>query len=71
MGESKRRKSILGEDYGKSNETILPNVPITKQQADQFIKLTSRGAWTGIAVLLTAWVVIRFVGPAFGWWAVN
>ncbi|MBD2159638.1 MAG: DUF2839 domain-containing protein [Limnothrix sp.] len=71
MGESKRRKSLLGDDYGKAQETILPNVPITKQQADRFVKITSRGAWIGIGTLLAAWLTIRFVGPAFGWWQVN
>jgi hypothetical protein len=71
VGESKRRKSLLGDDYGKDTETILPNIPITKAQADRFMTLTTRGAWVGIGALLSAWIVIRFVGPAFGWWQVN
>ncbi|MFM6437038.1 MAG: DUF2839 domain-containing protein, partial [Microcystis panniformis] len=39
--------------------------------AAQAYKLTTRGAWIGIGVLAGVWVVIRFVGPAFGWWNVQ
>jgi hypothetical protein len=69
MGESKRRKAALGEDYGKE-EKILPWLPLTKTQAEQAYKLTTRGAWIGIGVLAAIWLTIRFVGPAFGWWNV-
>jgi hypothetical protein len=71
MGESKRRKEQLGNKYGKQDETILPWLPITKSQSEQFIKITSKGAWIGIGVMASAWFVIRFIGPAFGWWQVN
>ncbi len=67
MGESKRRKAALGDKYGQE-ETILPWLPITKAQAERFYKLTTRGAWIGIAALAVVWVIIRFIGPAFGWW---
>jgi fatty acid desaturase len=70
MGEAKRRKEILGEDYGKQ-ERILPWVPIRKGQADQFVKLSTRGAWIGIIFLVVYWVTIRFIGPSFGWWQVD
>ncbi len=70
MGESKRRQSALGDKYGQE-ENILPWLPITKSQAAQAYKLTTRGAWIGIGVLAGVWVVIRFVGPAFGWWNVQ
>ncbi|MEO0835709.1 MAG: DUF2839 domain-containing protein, partial [Cyanobacteria bacterium J06642_3] len=50
MGESKRRKAALGQQYGKESERILPWIPITKNQADQFLKITSKGAWIGIGV---------------------
>jgi len=70
MGESKRRQSALGDKYGQE-ENILPWLPITKSQASQAYKLTTRGAWIGIGVLAGVWLVIRFVGPAFGWWNVQ
>ncbi len=67
MGEAKRRKSSLGEKYGQEDK-ILPWVPITKSQAEQFVELTTRGAWFGIGSMVVIWVIIRFIGPAFGWW---
>ncbi|BAY12764.1 DUF2839 domain-containing protein [Calothrix sp. NIES-2098] len=69
MGEAKRRKSKLGEQYGQETR-ILPWVPITKSQADLFVRWTTRGAWIGIGAMVVAWVTIRFIGPAFGWWQV-
>jgi hypothetical protein len=71
MGEAKRRKEALGEKYGQSQqERIMPWVPITKSQAELFVKWTTRGAWIGIGIMVAAWVTIRFIGPAFGWWQV-
>ncbi|AFZ57956.1 DUF2839 domain-containing protein [Anabaena cylindrica FACHB-243] len=70
MGEAKRRKTTLGEQYGQDTR-ILPWVPITKSQAEQFVSLTTRGAWIGIFLMVAAWITIRFIGPAFGWWQVE
>jgi hypothetical protein len=70
MGEAKRRKEQLGEKYGQS-EPILPGLPITKKQSEQFMTLTTRGAWVGIGIIVVAWIVIRFLGPALGWWQVT
>ena len=70
MGESKRRKEALGKQYGRESERILPWVPITKAQAEKFIKLTSRGAWIGIGIMIAVWLTVRFIGPAFGFWEV-
>ncbi|MBE7380815.1 MAG: DUF2839 domain-containing protein [Leptolyngbya sp. SIO1E4] len=67
MGESKRRQQKLGDDYGKE-ATILPWLPITKRQGEQFVAWTTRGAWIGIAAMITLWVTVRFIGPGFGWW---
>jgi len=69
MGEAKRRKTTLGEKYGQDTR-ILPWVPITKTQAEQFVTITTRGAWVGIGLMVAAWITIRFIGPAFGWWQV-
>ena len=70
MGESKRRKAALGEQYGRDSERILPWIPITKSQAETFIKITSKGAWIGIGIMIAAWFTIRFIGPAFSFWEV-
>ncbi|AFZ08491.1 hypothetical protein Osc7112_4167 [Oscillatoria nigro-viridis PCC 7112] len=70
MGEAKRRKESIGDEYGKE-ERIVPWLPITKTQSEDFVKWTSRGSWIGISLLVAWWVVVRFVGPAAGWWQVN
>jgi len=70
MGESKRRKESIGDEYGKE-ERILSWLPITKTQSEDFVKWTSRGSWIGISLLVAWWIVVRFVGPAAGWWVVN
>ena len=70
MGESKRRKQALGENYGKE-ERIFPWLPLTKAQAKDAYNLTTRGAWIGIGLLVFTWITIRFIGPGFGWWTVQ
>lgn len=70
MGESKRRKENLGDDYGKE-EKLYPWLPLTKKQAEDAYKLTTRGAWIGIGLLVFTWITIRFIGPGFAWWSVN
>jgi hypothetical protein len=70
MGESKRRKESIGDEYGKE-QRIVAWLPITKTQSQDFVKWTSRGSWIGISLLVAWWVVVRFVGPAAGWWVVN
>lgn len=67
MGEAKRRQQQLGSDYGKE-ATILPWLPITKRQGEQFVAWTTRGAWIGIFAMIGLWVTVRFIGPGFGWW---
>ncbi|NEP60874.1 MAG: DUF2839 domain-containing protein [Symploca sp. SIO2G7] len=69
MGEAKRRKALLGEQYGKEQK-IFPWLPITKSQGQQFVKWTTRGAWIGIGLMVLVWLSVRFIGPAFGWWEV-
>ncbi|HEY9741178.1 MAG TPA: DUF2839 domain-containing protein [Coleofasciculaceae cyanobacterium] len=70
MGEAKRRKAALGEKYGQE-ANILPWLPITKSQGEQFVKWTTKGAWIGIGFLVVYWLTIRLIGPAFGLWEVN
>ncbi|NES18989.1 MAG: DUF2839 domain-containing protein [Symploca sp. SIO3E6] len=69
MGEAKRRKAALGEQYGKE-QNIFPWLPITKSQGEQFVKWTTRGAWIGIGLMVLIWLSVRFIGPALGLWEV-
>ncbi|AKG23150.1 DUF2839 domain-containing protein [Calothrix sp. 336/3] len=69
MGEAKRRKETLGDKYGQETR-IMPGVPITKAQAEQFTQWTTRGAWIGIGAMVAVWVTVRFIGPSFGWWQI-
>jgi hypothetical protein len=70
MGDAKRRKKTLGEQYGKE-EKVVSWLPLTKTQAQQAYKTTTKGAWIGIGILAFVWVTVRFIGPAFGWWQVG
>ncbi|NEQ64951.1 MAG: DUF2839 domain-containing protein [Symploca sp. SIO1B1] len=69
MGEAKRRKAALGEQYGKE-QNIFPWLPITKSQGEEFVKWTTRGAWIGIGIMVLIWLSVRFIGPALGLWEV-
>ena len=75
MGEAKRRKQ-LGLPPKKiplkktiDNSPRLVNwLPFTQNQKDIFIKFSIRAGWVGIALLVILWIVVRFIGPAAGWW---
>jgi hypothetical protein len=67
MGEAKRRKAALGEQYGQE-AYILPWLPVTQSQAQKLVQTANRLTWVGIAFLIMWWVTIRFIGPYFGWW---
>ena len=43
-------------------------LPLTRNQADRFVTLSTKGAWVGIATLVLFWVTVRFIGPTAGWW---
>lgn len=70
MGDSKRRKETLGDQYGQEAK-ILPWLPITKTQSEQFVKVSTTGAWIGIGGLMAWWITVRLIGPSLGWWQVN
>ncbi|VXD24609.1 conserved hypothetical protein [Planktothrix serta PCC 8927] len=70
MGEAKRRKQNLKEQYGQE-EKIVSWLPITKNQSQQFIEITSKASWLGIGLLVAVWVTIRFIGPGLGWWQID
>lgn len=77
MGEAKRRaiqglpprqKKTAAAEASDSSPRLLPWLPLTRNQADQFVAVSTRGAWIGIAALVLFWVTVRFIGPAAGWW---
>ena len=75
MGEAKRRQK-LGVPPKKNNIKIEVDqsprlfnwLPITVSQKDAFIKLSIKASWYGVGVLVMLWIVVRFIGPAAGWW---
>ena len=71
MGEAKRRKEQLGEKYGQPDKSFLSNFSFGNLKPEQFVRWSTRGAWIGIGAIVALWVVIRFVGPGFGWWEVQ
>ena len=75
MGEAKRRKT-LGLPPKKNNiksqtdqsPRLFEWLPITVNQRDNLIKLSIKASWVGIGALIALWVIVRFIGPAAGWW---
>ena len=75
MGEAKRRKT-LGLPPKKNNTNtkfdesprLFESLPFTIKQRDNLIKLSIKASWFGIGGLVILWVVVRFIGPAAGWW---
>ena len=75
MGEAKRRKKLVlssKKNNIKSKEDnssrLFEWLPFTMNQRDRFIKLSIKASWFGIGGLVLLWVVVRFIGPAAGWW---
>jgi len=75
MGEAKRRKSlglppreIVTKKEIDDSARIINWLPFTENQKDQFIKLSIKASWFGIALLIILWIVVRFIGPIAGWW---
>ena len=75
MGEEKRRKT-LGLHPKKNNTAtkfdesprLFEWLPFTIKQRDNLIKLSIKASWFGIGGLVILWIVVRFIGPAAGWW---
>jgi hypothetical protein len=61
-------KTVTTKTAGKASPRLVEWLPLTREQADRFVALTTRGAWVGIAALVLFWVTVRFLGPALGWW---
>jgi len=77
MGEARRRSSQgLPPRQSRpraaaevdNSPRLAPWLPLTRNQADRFVAITTRGAWIGIAALVIFWITVRFIGPAAGWW---
>ena len=75
MGEAKRRKSLglpPKQNKTKSNSDSSPRLfewlPFTINQRDSLMKLSIKASWYGIGGLVILWIVVRFIGPAAGWW---
>ncbi|MFM2303970.1 MAG: hypothetical protein RLZZ135_1380 [Cyanobacteriota bacterium] len=67
MGDAKRRKE---QDRVPSDnmKRIVPWLPLTTDQSEAFVKTSTKGAWIGIGLLVFAWLMVRLIGPALGWW---
>ena len=75
MGEAKRRKTlglppkeINTKTKFDESSRIFEWLPLTINQRDSLIKLSIKASWFGIGGLIILWVVVRFIGPAAGWW---
>ena len=77
MGDAKRRaeqglppraKKSAGTKPSDTSPRLVPWLPLSRNQADRFVQLSTRGAWVGIGALVLFWVTVRFLGPALGWW---
>ena len=75
MGEAKRRKKLGLPPKKNISKTKLDDsprlfewLPLTINQRDSLIKLSIKASWFGIGGLVVLWIVVRFIGPAAGWW---
>ena len=79
MGEA-RRRAVQGlpprqpKKNSKPVDTsprVVPWLPLTKNQTQQFVAVTTRGAWFGIGAMVLLWITVLFIGPAAGWWTLS
>ena len=75
MGEAKRRKAIGLPPKQNNNTTkfdesprLFKWLPLTINQRDSLIQLSIKSSWFGIGGLVIFWIIVRFIGPAAGWW---
>jgi hypothetical protein len=67
MGDAKRRKENNQTPEGKR---IVSWLPITTTQSEDFVRVSTMGAWIGIGLLVFGWLMVRLIGPSFGWWQI-
>ena len=73
MGEARRRveKGLpprQPKDKSKGFTGLFSWLPKAENTREQFYSITQTGSWIGIGILAVVWIVVRFVGPAAGWW---
>ncbi len=73
MGEARRRadQGLPPRQVKAKKENsfkLFSWLPSADNPREQFYSITKIGAWIGIGLLAVAWIVVRFVGPALGWW---
>ena len=76
MGEARRRESQglpprprpVVKAPVDTSPRLVSWLPLSRNQADRFVAITTQGAWIGIGSLVLFWVSVRFIGPAAGWW---
>jgi Protein of unknown function (DUF2839) len=67
MGDAKRRKENNSKPEGTR---IVPWLPLTTTQSAEFVRVSTKGAWIGIGLLVFGWFMVRWIGPSFGWWQI-
>ena len=67
-GLSPRQTKSKGKKRGDNSPRIVEWLPVTQKQRDQFFDISIKAGWVGIGALVVIWVVVRFIGPAAGWW---
>ena len=77
MGEARRRAQeglspqktkMKRKKRAADSPRIIEWLPVTQKQRDQFFDISIKAGWVGIGVLVLIFVVVRFIGPAAGWW---
>jgi hypothetical protein len=66
MGDAKRRKET--DTSSAESKRIISWIPFTVAQSEEFVKVSTNGAWVGIGLLFFGWVTVRWIGPALGLW---
>ena len=77
MGEARRRAAQGLPPREPKTKTkavdtsprIVSWFPLTKNQTQRFMEVTTRGAWIGIGAMVLFWITVRFIGPTAGWWS--
>jgi Protein of unknown function (DUF2839) len=67
MGDAKRRKENNQKPEG---QRIVSWLPLTTTQSEDFVRVSTQGAWIGIGLLVFGWFMVRWIGPSFGWWKI-
>ncbi len=79
MGEARRRAAQglpprQPKANSKTSDTsprVVSWIPLTRNQTQQFVAVTTRGAWIGIGAMVVLWITVRFIEPAAVWWTLS